>query len=122
ISYLLTQGTSPPASVIARSTTSVSAPGGRSRNSKVTLGSLNQLLAASFKDPKSTYLSWYQRIGLFLAVSTLCRSSGKARRNVLLPELFRPTRTVIGRIGTRPVSVRHRRFFTPNASRVTRGA
>ncbi len=73
--------------------------------------------AASLRDPKSTYLSWYQRIGLFLAVSTLCRSSGKARRNVLLPELFRPTRTVMGRIGTSPVSVRHRRFFTPNASR-----
>ena len=60
--------------------------------------------------PKSTKLP-YHRSGASEGTSTLWRNKGKNRVNVLLPLLFRPTKTVMGLRRMKPVFTRLRKFF-----------
>src|SRR5689334_785039 len=69
------------------------------------------LRIASANAPKSTRRP-YQSTGDRLFSSALCFSKGKTRANVLFPELFRPTRMVMGFREMKLVSPRLLRFRT----------
>jgi hypothetical protein len=83
----------------------------------VTVSLVVSLDRTSPKLPKSTR-SPHQRTGPVVGVATLCRKRGRTRSIELLPQEFRPTKMVRGRIRTGPELTSDRKFLTQYASSI----